>query len=314
MDWTEISVVVKTADTALAEGICSVICSGMYTEDYSDLEQQAWDIAHIDLIDEELINKDRTTSVIHLYIPKEQNVRECIQALGNLLESAGIAYEIKTDTLHESDWADNWKKYFKVTPIGSRLVICPSWEKYDNKDSKAILKIDPGAAFGTGTHATTSLCLELLEKYVKKGDTMLDIGCGSGILSVAGVLLGADSAVGVDIDPTAVKVAKENALLNAVSDKTDFEVGDLAEKVNGKFDIICANIVADVIIRLNGDVKKYMTDDTIYITSGIIDVRAQQVKESFINSGFEIIEELKRDNWYAFALKSENKGRENTDA
>ncbi|MBQ0084379.1 MAG: 50S ribosomal protein L11 methyltransferase [Clostridiales bacterium] len=306
MDWTEISVTVALADTAVAEDICNMATNGgIYVEDYSDLEQGAWEIAHIDLIDEELIKKDRTRSVIHIYISQEYNAQETLQYIEERLTAAKIKYESCMVGVNDADWADNWKKYFRVTEIGDRLVICPSWESYDNTENKAVLKIDPGAAFGTGTHATTSLCLELLQKYVKPGDTVLDIGCGSGILSVAGVLLGAERAVGVDIDALAVKVAKENAVMNGVEDKTEYLVGDLAEKVNGRYSVVCANIVADIIMRLNENVADFMEEDALYITSGIIDVRAEEVKQNFLKNGFIITEELKKDNWYAFALKRE---------
>lgn len=305
MDWTEICLTVKKAAANLAADICNMaLRSGIYIEDYSDLEQGALEIAHIDLIDEELLKKDRTVCVIHLYFSSEDNIAEALSYLEPTLTAAGINYKLDKSAIKETDWADNWKKYFKVTEIGERLVICPSWEEY-TKEDKAVLKIDPGAAFGTGTHATTSLCLELLEKYTDSSSHILDIGSGSGILSIAACLLGAEKAVGVDIDPTSVRVAKENAVINSVESKTEFIVGDLAEKIEGQFDIVCANIVADIIIKLNKGIKKYMKKDAIYITSGIIDIRADEVRASFSKSGLKIITELKRDNWYAFALIKE---------
>ncbi len=303
MDWTEICITVNNDVAAEAADICNMVLrSGIYIEDYSDLEQGAWEIAHIDLIDDELLNKDRTISIIHLYFSSEDNIPEALSYLEPTLKAAGIKYKLDKSAIKETDWADNWKKYFKVTEIGKRLVICPSWEEYSNNE-KAVLKIDPGAAFGTGTHATTSLCLELLEKYTKSSDNVLDIGCGSGILSIAACLLGAENAVGVDIDPTSVRVAKENAAINSVENKTEYIVGDLAEKIDGQFSIVCANIVADIIIKLNHDIKKYMKKDAVYITSGIIDIRVEDVRESFQKTGLTVIEELKKDNWYAFALK-----------
>ena len=170
-------------------------------------------------------------------------------------------------------------------------------------NGRKILSIDPGAAFGTGTHATTSLCLELLENYVTEGSKMLDVGCGSGILAVASALLGAKEALGVDIDSVAVKVAKENAEINEVSDRVKFEVGDLTKTVSGKYNIICANIVADAIIMLSKDIKTFFAPDAVCIVSGIIDIRADEVKEALSGYGLKIIEERKKDNWYAFVLK-----------
>ena len=179
----------------------------------------------------------------------------------------------------------------------------PSWEEYDNRENRVLLHIDPGAAFGTGTHATTSLCLELLQDYIKDGSAMLDIGCGSGILAIASVLLGAEYAVGVDIDAQSVKTARENAAINSVSDRTEFIVGDLAEKVSGRFPVVCANIVADVVIRLLDGAEKYMTDGGVLIVSGIIDIRENDVLEAAKKHGYEISQKRYRDNWCAFALR-----------
>lgn len=303
MDWIEICISVATSDTDTAAAICNMAAvGGLYIEDYSDLEQGAEEIAHINLIDEQLIAKDRTKSIIHLYVSSEYNFNEYLEFISEHLKAAGIEFFIQTNSLKDSDWADNWKKFFKVTDIGQRLVICPSWEECDDTN-KVVLKIDPGAAFGTGTHATTALCLELLQKYIDAGSTVLDIGCGSGILSIAAVLLGADSADGVDIDATAVKVAKENARLNKVDEKTNFIVGDLAEKISGKYDVVCANIVADIIIRLTDNVTDYMKQNSVFIISGIIDVRADDVIASFTKAGFTAVDTCRRDNWYAFALK-----------
>ena len=306
MDWTEIVVSVDICDIEKAAAICNMVtAAGIYIEDYSDLEQGAREIAHIDLIDEQLLAKNRKTGLIHIYISSEYNAAESVQYIIECFGAENIKYDITQNGVNESDWADSWKKFFKVTNIGERLVICPEWENYENTENKVVLKIDPGAAFGTGTHATTSLCLQILSDFVKKGDTVLDIGTGSGILSVAGVLLGAEKADGVDIDATAVKVAGENAELNKVADKTNFICGDLAEKISGKYNIVCANIVADIIMRLNKNIKNYMKEKAVYITSGIIDVRVDEVRNSFKENSLKIIREVKRDNWYAFALIAE---------
>ena len=166
-----------------------------------------------------------------------------------------------------------------------------------------MLSIDPGAAFGTGTHATTRMCLQLLENYIKGGTTMLDIGSGSGILSIAGVLLGAEKADGVDIDPVAVKVAAENAKLNNVQNKTNYILGDLCDKISEKYEVVCANIVADVIISLLENVEQFMKETSVFICSGIIDIRENDVKSAFDKYGFKIIEDVECENWRAFALK-----------
>lgn len=307
MDWTEIMIKVPVAETETAEAIANMaVPYGIYVEDYSNLEQDALDIAHIDMIDEELIKKDRTVSIIHIYISNEENPFEAVAYLKERYAAVGIPCEIDTGSISEKEWADNWKKFFKTTEIGEKLVIRPSWEEYDNKDGRKMLSIDPGAAFGTGTHATTRMCLALLEKYVKDGTTLLDIGSGSGILSIAAVLLGAAHADGVDIDPVAVKVAAENAEMNNISEKVTYIKGDLCDKISGKYDVVCANIVADVIISLLENVDRYMKDGGVFICSGIIDVREDDVKEAFDKFGFTVIDDAVCENWRAFAL---TKGR-----
>ena len=301
MNWTEITVEIPQKDTDTAAAIANMtVPYGIYFEDYSELEQDALEIAHIDLIDEELVSKDRTKSIIHIYISECDNAPEAVAFLKERLVAEGIDAVIASVGVEDTDWNENWKKYFKPFEVGNRLAVCPSWEKYENRENRTVLMIDPGAAFGTGTHATTSLCMAIMENVVTEQCKVLDIGCGSGILSIAGVLLGAKEAVGVDIDAQSVKTEKENAEVNGVSDKTEYFVGDLADKVSGKYEVICANIVADVIIRLFENVADFMTDDGVLIVSGIIDIRADDVKNAAEKHGFKITEEYTKENWCAY--------------
>lgn len=303
MNWTEITVKIPTEYTDTAAAIANMtVPYGIYIEDYSDLEAKAEEIAHIDLIDEELINKDRTEALIHIYISECDNAAEALAFLKERLTAENIPFSCGAEGVNDADWSENWKKYFHATEIGDKLAIVPSWEEYDNKENRKILHIDPGAAFGTGTHATTSLCLSMLENYVVEGSKMLDIGCGSGILSIASVLLGAETAVGVDIDAQSVKTAKENAELNNVSGKTEYIVGDLADKISGKYNVVCANIVADVVIRLLGDVRTFMEENAVLLVSGIIDTRENDVLAAAEKHGFKVKEKQYKDNWCAFAL------------
>lgn len=304
MNWTEITVSVPGEFTDSAAAIANMtVPYGIYIEDYSDLETAAWEIAHIDLIDEELIEKDRANSIIHIYISECDNAAEALEFLKERLTAENIPFTAGSVGVDDSDWNENWKKYFHPIEIGKKLAVVPSWENYDNKDGRTVLSIDPGAAFGTGTHATTSLCLELLQDYINFDTKMLDIGCGSGILALASVLLGAESAVGVDIDAQSVKTAKENAEINNISAKTEFFVGDLADKVTGKYGVVCANIVADVIIRLLPDAATFLADDAPLIISGIIDIRKEDVLKAVEENGFTVVAERYRDNWCAFVLK-----------
>jgi len=192
-----------------------------------------------------------------------------------------------------------------VQHIGKKMIVCPSWEEYDAKPGEVKMVLDPGMAFGTGTHETTRLCLELLEGAVSPSTRVLDIGTGSGILSVGAVLFGAPCAFGVDIDPVAVRTAKENAEINRVSDRTEFVCGDLTEKAHGTYEIVTANIVADVIIRLLGTVRGFMAPGGVLITSGIIDTRADEVADACRNAGFRLLKRLEKGGWVALELAKE---------
>lgn len=302
MVWTEIKLKIPTARAEEAAGIANMVVPyGLYLEDYSDLEQQAVEIAHIDLIDEELLQKNRDEAIIHLYLPSNENARESLSFLKERFEAVHIPFQADTDTVDPKDFENNWKKYFKSTEIGRRLCICPSWEQYNNKENRKVLKIDPGAAFGTGTHATTAMCLALLDKFITPNQTVLDIGCGSGILSIAAVLLGAERATGIDIDPVAVKVARENAALNGLSEKTEFLVGNLNEKITSRYSVVCANIVADVIMALAPDVPGLLAPGGRFLCSGIIDSRAEEVRAALLRAGLQITNTVTESNWVAFA-------------
>ncbi len=211
-NWTELKIKVPAPQADLAGAIANMVVPyGIYMEDYSHLEEEAWEIAHIDLIDEELLQKDREHAMIHIYISPEENPAEAVAFLKERFQAEQIPFELDIDSCVEEDWINNWKQYFKPIPVGEKLLIRPTWEEVKDSGGRIVLDLDPGLAFGTGTHETTRLCMELLERYVTPGIDLLDVGCGSGILSVAALLLGAKSAVGVDIDPLAVKTAVENA-------------------------------------------------------------------------------------------------------
>ena len=221
-----------------------------------------------------------------------------------LLTAALPAAALETDSVDEEDWSTAWQKYYHTVKIGEKLVVRPAWEEYEAKEGEVVLTLNPGMAFGTGTHHTTSLCMELLEKYLTAEDTVLDVGCGSGILAITAALLGAKDIIGCDIDEVAVKVAGENAALNGVDDRIAFHKGDLTSQVEGSFRVIVANIVADIIIRLCDDVKKYMTPDGIFIASGIIDERRDDVVAAMDAQGIEVIEERAQGGWVALACKA----------
>lgn len=304
MDWTEIKITVNADEVDKAGDIASMVVPyGIYIEDYSNLEDEALEIAHIDLIDEDLLKKDRTKAIIHIYISPEENPAEATAFLEERFKSENIEYTIGTSLCKNEDWENNWKAYFKPMNIGNKLLIKPVW--YDDIDTdRVVLNIEPGLAFGSGTHQTTRLCLETLENYITDGCEVLDVGCGSGILSVASLLLGADSAIGVDIDKLAVKTAKDNGALNNFSEpRLTFKEGNLTDKIDGKFDVVVANIVADIIIKLSSDIQKYMKPDGYFITSGIIDMREDEILNAFNENNFEVIDRHEDGGWLCFVCK-----------
>ena len=306
--WSEIAIKVATKDIDTAGNIANMVVPyGIYIEDYSDLEGEVMEIAHIDLIEESLLNADRTKGIIHIYINPHENPLEAVSFIRERLENENIEYELSTADCMTENWVNNWKQYFHPMPVGSRLLIRPTWEDEYDADDRKVLHIEPGLAFGTGSHPTTKLCLETLERYVKEGSAVLDIGCGSGILSIACLLLGARSAFGVDIDSLAVKTALSNAQENGFdTNRFNAVQGNLSDKVSGKYDIVVANIVADIIMEFNSEVGKFLKDDGVYITGGIIETREDEVLFSFAQNGFKVIERFEEKGWLVFALKKDN--------
>lgn len=305
MDWTEVKINVSAKDVDKAGDIAQMVVPyGIYIEDYSDLEEAAWEIAHIDLIDEDLLKKDRDKAVVHIYISPEENPAEAVAFLSERYNAEKIEHEIDLSVCRNQDWENNWKEYFKPMPVGEKLLIRPVWEDEYDADGRTVLSIEPGLAFGSGGHDTTRLCLETLEKHITPDIELLDIGCGSGILGIAGLLLGAKSATGVDIDALAVKTARENGDINGFTEPkfTVFE-GNLTDKVTGKYDVVVANIVADIIVMFTRNVGKFLKEDGIYITSGIIDTREQDVLDAFEKYGFEVVGRHESCGWLCFETK-----------
>lgn len=305
MDWTEIKIKIPAEFVDRAGDIAGMAAPyGIYIEDYRFLEREAFEIARIDLIDDELLRKDREVGIVHIYISPEENPEEAMQFLSERLNSEGIGFELLQSVCRDEDWENNWKAYFKPVAVGERLLIRPVWEDEYDARGRVVLNLEPGAAFGTGTHETTRLCLEALEGYVTEGTRTLDIGCGSGILSVAALLLGAKEATGVDIDKTAVRAAAENGALNGfAAPRYTVLHGDLTNKVQGKYDLILANIVADAIIALSADVRRFMNEGAVYIVSGIIDPRENEVREALLENGFEIVNRREEGGWLCFEAK-----------
>ena len=301
--WIQIKVSAKCEHLDSLCAVMSMISNGLQIEDYSDIEDRILDGVYGDLIDESVLNADREHASVSVYVPADKPSEHYTIFIKEKLDSLKIEYSLELFALNEEDWADSWKQYYKPIEIGNKLVVVPMWEKYDAKDGQVIVKMDPGMAFGTGTHETTRLCATLLEKHVTPSTKMLDVGCGSGILAICASKLGASECYAYDIDPVAVKVANENVKDN---DCTNIECGvsDLLKGVkSGKYDVITANIVADIIIRLLPDISAFMHSTTVLVISGIIDERCQDVYKSINENGFAITEEIHENGWCAISLK-----------
>lgn len=315
MNWTEVKIYTTTAGIdPLTGSMLDLGLQGFMIEDAQDFDEFLHDTTpRWDYVDQAVMEKmkDCETCVTIYVADNPQGMEELMQVRQILARLKAQdpdgkygRLELEMKDVDEEDWSNAWKKYYHPVQVGEHLVVCPSWEAYDRKPDEVVLTLNPGMAFGTGTHDTTRLCMELLEKYITPQDTVLDVGCGSGILAITAALLGANKIIGCDIDEVAVKVAGENAALNGVQDRIAFHQGDLTSQVEGSFQIICANIVADVIIRLSEDVGRYLAKDGIFITSGIIDTREQDVLNALEQNGFQVIERRTSGGWVALACKA----------
>jgi len=295
MQLSEITVTVALKDLETAQDIAVAVAdSGIYVEDYSDLEQECFEITGMRLIDEELLKKDREHAEIHLYFNADADVEEKKEHLKMLLSGAGVGFVLGEREIVEDDWSEAWKKYYHAVTAG-RFKVVPCWEEYEQKGNELVLTLDPGMAFGTGTHESTRLCLEMVGESVRGGERFLDIGTGSGILAIGALLAGAKEARAFDIDPAAVKMSRYNAGLNGLEDRFEVRQGGADESFGGGFDIVTANIVADVIIAILPTVKKLIKKGGIFITSGIIDRYADDVVKAAEEHGF-VIETRRTDN------------------
>lgn len=264
-------------------------------QDFLDNNHQYWDY-----VDEELESKFSGVSRIKCYLSDDEDGRE-------ILERIRAEYpELETAYIENSDWENNWREYYQPIEVGEKLVVVPEWLDTPD-DGRVPLRLDPGLIFGTGSHATTRMCLAALEKYAKPGKKFLDLGCGSGILGIGALVLGGESCVGCDVDPKAPDVAAANADLNDIgTDRFSVLAGDviadasLRKSLGKGYDVVLANIVADVIIPLSAVVREFMAPGAVFITSGIIENRAIEVKKVLENNGFTILDHFCEDEWHCF--------------
>lgn len=297
-EWTQLTVKVRTADTERTSAVLGMLECGIMIEDYSDF---ALNGMYGELVDDAILNADREHSKISIFVPEERNVCEYTAFVEARLSSLGIEYELSLSGMNEEDWGESWKKYFKPIKLG-KVTIVPAWEDYTAGEDETVVKIDPGMAFGTGTHETTRLVMKIMQDEELSGKTVLDIGCGSGILSICACELGAKRCNAYDIDPVAVRVAKENAAGYPIS----VGVSDLLSAVEVTphgYDLCVANIVADIIIRMLPDIGAYLSKSAPIILSGIIEERAGDVIAAASSLGWQLVRRERENDWVALMIK-----------
>ncbi len=308
MDYTKVTIYTNSDGVdIIAAMLYDMDITGIQIMDKADFEEfmkqnlRAWDV-----VDEEFVSSMMSQeTTVTFYLEDNEDKAGIISSIKDMLKKMPSdkfgRLKIEETLVKDEDWANNWKKYYKPLKIGEHIIIKPTWEEIEQGENDVVVELDPGMAFGTGSHASTNMCLGFLEKVIKKGDRVLDIGTGSGILGIAALKLGAKSVTAVDIDPLAVKIAKENAALNGFYEPefTVFE-GDLADKVKGEYDVVIANIVADIICELSKTVGIYIKKDGIFITSGIIDFKADKVRKALLENNIKIDMEKSSKDWNAF--------------
>ncbi len=319
MEWTEVNIYTATAAIEfLCSRLMDIGIKGFAIQDAEDFNEflenknGQWDY-----IDDDLMGLSHCETCVTVYLPSNSQGVDMLAAIRAMLAEMKAAdtageygrLEAELTSIREEDWANNWKQYFKPLKVGEKLVIKPSWEEYSGDDGRLILEIDPASSFGTGQHHTTRLCLELLEKSLNKGDKLLDMGCGSGILSIGAMLLGAGSAVAVDIDENAAATAAENAEKNHIDPalyKTYYgnvlTDEKLAAEIRDTYDIITANIVADVLIAMKDFFVQCLKNSGILIVSGIIEERMDEVVSALESVGFSSPEANVKEGWAAVRL------------
>lgn len=303
MRWIEVTVNCDIDPDLMCCQLAELGVGGMIVEDERDFQNFLENNhAYWDYVDEELEQKFKGVSRVKFYLSDDDEGRATLDAVSKFLGAVP-----ETAMVQDSDWENNWKEFYKPIPVGERLVVVPEWEEAP-ADGRIPLRLDPGLIFGTGSHATTKMCLAALETAAAPGKRILDLGCGSGILGIGAMLLGCEACAGCDIDPKAPEVALSNAALNGITaQQFDIRAGDVLSdagmrKALGKgYDIVTANIVADVIIPLSAMVREFLKPGGIFITSGIIEGRQEEVRAAIEAAGFTITAHRTEDDWHCFA-------------
>ena len=314
MKWTEVLIKVDPqAVEAVTDILYGLGAQGVAIDEPVDVQKLREDELYWDYIDEKLLENDTEETKIMAYFSEEETnlpekiavIKEKIRNLTEFGLSIGSG-TVELSNVNQEDWESAWKQYFKPVHVTDRIVVKPEWEEYSPQEGEIVIEIDPGMAFGTGTHETTSMCINQIEKNLKEGDRVIDIGSGSGILSMAAVLLGAEKATGVDLDPVAVRVALENVELNNLQDKIEILHGNLTDVIREKADIVVANIMADIILILLEDVREFIKDDGLFISSGIIQEKRAAVEARLLEKNFSIVEVETKGEWCAITAQKKS--------
>jgi ribosomal protein L11 methyltransferase len=309
MNWIELTITTtEEASDAVSEMLMNIGAGGVAIDDPNEIMREISKLNSLDYVDEALIKPIEQDVIIKAYFSDHLNleelkqlVKEKINFISGFLDTGKGT--ITTSKINDQDWSENWKKHYKPFHISERVVIKPTWEEYRKKSDEVIIEIDPGMAFGTGTHETTSMCAKFLERYLKEGNTVIDVGSGTGILSIIAAKLGAKKITAIDIDAVAAKVTRENCALNHVEDIVEVYEGTLNDIAVEKSDIIVANIIADVIIDLAKIVENYIKEKGLLITSGIIKEKKDRVIETYTQKGFTCEETAEDGEWVAIVFK-----------
>ena len=302
MKWIEaIVITVPENEDYVSDILYQAGATGLAIEDPKDIMELSQEKTDWDYVDHNLIKIDLDKISIKAYFSESQDLDRII---GFIKEKINDNYgELTFNEIDDNDWAESWKKYYKPRRIGEKIIIKPSWESADIQPGDLVVELDPGMAFGTGTHETTIMCTEALETFVRPGDRVYDIGCGSGILSIVSAKLGASKVIGVDLDPTCIEVSNENIVNNNVEDKVQVIQGNLLDVIDEKADVIVSNIIAEIIVKMSKDLKEFLVKDGIFIASGIIIEKISMVKEALVENNFKIIEVKELGEWACLVAK-----------
>lgn len=311
MKWYEIRVnTTDEASDAVAEMLTTMGAGGVAIKDPFDIRKEILKPNTLDYADDEFLESLGDDVIIQAYFQDGLDINDLLKRVNDGLTNISQFLDVGKGfegygEVDDEDWSTSWKKYYKPIKLTDRIVIKPTWEEYDAQPKDIIVEMDPGMAFGTGTHETTQMCSILLDKYMRDESEVLDIGCGTGILSIIAAKLGAKRVQAIDIDEVAVKVAKENITINEQNSKIIAFRGVLSDikQDENKYDVIVANIIANVIIDLSSVIPYYLKMDSLFITSGIIKERKQEVLDACIKSGMSCIETLEMGEWVAMVFK-----------